>query len=471
VKNSNDLVVIGGGAGGLVVASVAAQLGLRVALVEKNPRLGGDCLHTGCVPSKTLIGAARVASLMRRGAEFGLDAVTPRVDLGRISDHVHAVIDHIQQHDDPDRFRGYGCEVLFGQATFTDPYTVEVNGQPLRGRRFVIATGSRPAVPPITGLADVDYLTNESLFDLRELPGHLVVLGGGPIGVEMAQAFARLGSTVSLVERLPELLPHEDPEIATLLRQRLVSEGIRILTATEVQRVYTEGREIRVECTGGHNLRADKLLVATGRQANVDRLGLDAAGVSYNARGVSVDRRQRTSRKHIFACGHVCGPYQFTHMAEYQAGIVISNAVFRFPKKTDYRVVPRVTYTDPELAHVGMTLQEAAAQGIEAKVLSFPFNGIDRALAEVEPYGLCKFVTHKGRLLGATILGAHAGELIHEAALAMQTGATVRDLSATIHAYPTLAQIHRRTANSGLSRTLFSAGTRRVVRWINCLLP
>ncbi len=471
MKKSNDLVVIGGGAGGLVVASVAAQLGLRVALVEKASRLGGDCLHAGCVPSKTLIHTARVASLMRRGAEFGLDAITPSVDMGRISDHVHAVIDHIQQHDDPDRFRSYGCEVLFGRATFTDPYTVEVDGQPLRGRRFVIATGSRPAVPPIEGLADVDYLTNESLFDMRELPRHLVILGGGSIGVEMAQAFARLGSAVSLVERLPELLPHEDREIATLLRQRLLSDGIRVLTATEVQRVHTEGRDVHVECSGGHRLRADKLLVATGRQANVDGLGLDAAGVEHNARGVTVDSRQRTSRRHIFACGDVCGPYQFTHMAEYQAGIVISNAVFRFPKKTDYRVVPRVTFTDPELAHVGMTVREAAAQGVEATVLSFPFHGVDRALAEVEPYGLSKFVTRKGRILGATILGAHAGELIHEVALAMQTGATVRDLSATIHAYPTLAQIHRRTANSGLSKTLFSSGTRRLVKWINRLLP
>jgi pyruvate/2-oxoglutarate dehydrogenase complex dihydrolipoamide dehydrogenase (E3) component len=471
VKNNNDLLVIGGGAGGLVVASVAAQLGLRVALVEKSSRLGGDCLHSGCVPSKTLLQSAKVASLMRRGGEFGLDAVTPQVDLGRVSDHVHAVIDHIQQHDDPERFRAYGCDVLFGAAAFTDPHTVQVNGQVLRGRRFVIATGSRPAVPPIPGLADIDYLTNESVFDLRDLPRRLVVLGGGPIGVEMAQAFSRLGSAVSLVERLPELLPHEDPEITALLRQRLAGDGIQILTSTAVQRVSSEGQAIHVECDGGRRLQADKLLVATGRKPGVDSLGLEAAGVDYDARGVKVDRRLRTSQKHIFACGDVCGPYQFTHMAEYQAGIVISNAVFRFPKKSNYRVVPRVTYTDPELAHVGMTVQEAAAQGIETKVLSFPFNAIDRALAEVEPYGMSKFVTRKGRLLGATILGPHAGELIHEVALAMQTGATLRDLSATIHAYPTLAQIHRRTANSGLSGMLFSSGTRRLVKWINRLLP
>ena len=466
-----DLVIVGGGAGGLVVASVAAQLGLRVTLIEKSPRLGGDCLHSGCVPSKTLIHAAKVASLMRRGAEFGLEAVTPCVDLGRVSDHVHAVIDAIQRHDDPERFRGYGCEVLFGPAEFSDPHTVQVNGQSVTGRRLVIATGSRPAVPPIKGLDNLDYLTNESLFDLRELPRRLVVLGGGPIGVEMAQAFARLGSGVALVERLPELLPHEDPEIVALLRQRLVSEGIQILTGTDVQHVYTEGQDVRVECSDGHSLQADKLLVATGRQPDVGRLGLDAAGVDHDARGVKVDSRLRTSQKHIFACGDVCGPYQFTHMAEYQAGIVISNAVFRFPKKADYRVVPRVTYTDPELAHVGMTVQEAEAQGIATNLLSFPFNAVDRALAEVEPYGQSKFVTRKGRLLGATILGPHAGELIHELALAMQTGASLRELSATIHAYPTLAQIHRRTANSGLSRTLFSSGTRRLVKWINRLVP
>jgi pyruvate/2-oxoglutarate dehydrogenase complex dihydrolipoamide dehydrogenase (E3) component len=471
VKNRNDLVVIGGGAGGLVVASVAAQLGLRVALVEKSPRLGGDCLHSGCVPSKTLLHTAKVASLMRRGAEFGLDALSPRVNMGRISDHVHAVIDHIQRHDDPERFRAYGCDVLFGPALFTDPYTVQVNGRPLHGRRFVIATGSRPAVPPIPGLDAVAYLTNESVFDLRDLPRRLVVLGGGPIGVELAQAFSRLGSAVCLVERLAELLPHEDPEISILLRQQLASEGVRILTSTTVQRVYMRGQEIHVECDGGNSLQADKLLVATGRKPGVDDLGLEAAGVEYDARGVKVDSRLRTSQKHIFACGDVCGPYQFTHMAEYQAGIVISNAVFRFPKRINYRVVPRVTYTDPELAHVGLTAQEATAQGIKTELLSFPFSGIDRAVAEVEPYGLSKFVTRKGRLLGATILGPHAGELIHELALGMQTGATLHDLSATIHAYPTLAQIHRRTANSGLSGRLFSRGTRRLVKWMNRLVP
>jgi len=471
MKKNKDLVVIGGGAGGLVVASVAAQLGLDVTLIEKSPQLGGDCLHTGCVPSKTLIHVARVAWLMRRGREFGLESIAPRVDLAQVSEHVHGVIDQIQQHDDPQRFRDYGCEVLFGQATFTDPHTLQVDGHTVHGKRFVIATGSRPAIPPVAGLDGVEYLTNETLFDLRELPQRLAVLGGGAVGVEMAQAFARLGSRVSLIERLPGLLPNEDSELTDLLRERLVSEGLDIITATEVQRVDPANGACSLTCSGGHSLQADRVLVAAGRRPNVEGLGLEAAGVDYDKGGIKVDRRLRSSQKHIFACGDVCGPYPFTHMAEYQAGIVISNAVFRFPKKTDYRVVPWVTYTDPELARVGLTIGQAQARGIKAGVLTFPFSGIDRALAEVEPHGLAKFVTHRGRILGASILGPHAGELIHEIVLAMKTGATVSDLSATIHAYPTLAQIHRRTANSGLSKVLFSPRTRRLVSWINRLMP
>ncbi len=466
-----DLIIIGGGAGGLVVASVAAQLGLKVTLIEKNEQLGGDCLHTGCVPSKALIHAARVASLMRRAGEFGLDAVEPAVDLGRVMDHVRSVIEHIQQHDDPQRFRDYGCEVLFGAAEFIDAHTVGVNGQHLQGRRFVIATGSRPFVPPIEGLEQADYLTNENLFSLRDLPHRLLVLGGGPIGLEMAQAFARLGSAVTVVERLPQLLSQEDPQVADSLRKKLESEGLVIHTSLAAEAVSVDKGIRTVKCSGGLTLEADQLLVAVGRRPNVEALGLEAAGVTTGPHGIEVDRRLRTSQKHIFACGDVCGPYPFTHMAEYQAGIVISNAVFRFPKKTDYRVVPWVTYTDPELARAGLTEQQAREQGIDAQVLSFPFSGIDRALAAVETWGEARFVTHKGRILGASILGPHAGELIHEIALAMKTGAKIGDISATIHAYPTLAQVHRRTVNSYYGEKLFSARTRQLVHWINRLLP
>jgi dihydrolipoamide dehydrogenase len=466
-----DLVIIGGGAGGLVVASVAAQLGLKVTLIEKAAKLGGDCLHYGCVPSKTLIHAARVASLMRRAPEFGLPACKPDVDLGKIADHVQAVIDRIQIHDDPERFRGYGCEVIFGAATFTDSHSIKVNDRVIRGRRFVIATGSQPFILPIEGMETAGYLTNEDLFSLRNLPARLVVLGGGPVGLEMAQAFARLGSNVTVVERLPHLLPQEDPEVADALQAQLESEGMVVHTSTTVERVYRDGNDTFVGCSDGLTLTTDALLVAVGRRPVVDGLGLDAAGVVHGAKGIQVDRRQRTSQKHIYACGDVCGPYPLTHMAEYQAGIVISNAIFRVPKKTDYRVVPWVTYTDPELARVGLTEQQSRDKGIEPVVLRFPFQDIDRAITDNETSGLAKLVVHKGRILGASILGPHAGELVHEIALAMKTGAGIGDISATIHAYPTLAQVHRRVVNTWYGRKLFSPGTRRLVKWINRLVP
>lgn len=466
-----NLVILGGGAGGLVVASVAAQLGLKVTLIEKADKLGGDCLHYGCVPSKTLIHAARVASLMRRGSEFGLPACDVKVDLGKVADHVQSVIERIQVHDDPERFRSYGCEVIFAAASFIDSHKVQVNDEVIRGRRFVIATGSQPFIPPIEGLEEAGYLTNENLFSLRDLPARLVVLGGGPVGLEMAQAFARLGSHVTVVERLPHLLPQEDPEVADTLKAQLESEGLIIHTTTAVERVSREGDTTQVGCSEGLVIETDALLVAVGRRPVVDGLGLDVAGVVHSAKGIPVDRRQRTSQKHIFACGDVCGPYPLTHMAEYQAGIVISNAIFRVPKKTDYRVVPWVTYTDPELARVGMTEQQARDKGIEPEVLRFPFQDIDRAITDRETSGLAKLVVHKGKILGASILGPHAGELIHEIVLAMKTGAGIGDISATIHAYPTLAQVNRRVVNTFYGKKLFSPATRRLVKWINRLIP
>lgn len=466
-----DLVIIGGGAGGLVVASVAAQLGLAVTLIEKERKLGGDCLHFGCVPSKTLIHAAKVASLMRRGADFGLPVLAPEVDLGSVNNHVQAVIDQIQKHDDPERFRGYGCEVLFGRAEFLGPHKVRVNDRMVRGRRFVIATGSHPFVPPIKGLEEAGYLTNLSVFSLRALPRRLIVLGAGPIGIEMAQAFARLGSRVTVVEQLPHILPQEDPEIADSLRDILVAEGIDIFTSTGAEQVQRNGDTRIVACSGDRRLEADQVLVAVGRRPNVDGLGLEAASVRHSPRGIEVDRRMRTSQRHIYACGDVCGPYPFTHMAEYQAGIVISNAVFRFPKKTDYRVVPWVTYTDPELGRVGLTEQQARERGIAPTVLRFEFKNVDRALAEVETGGLVKLVTYKGKILGASILGPHAGELVHEIVLAMKTGAKIGDISATIHAYPTLAQVHRRVVNTFYGEKLFNSRTKQIVKWLNRLLP
>jgi len=372
--SKRDLVIIGGGAGGLVVASVAAQLGLKVSLIEKAQKLGGDCLHYGCVPSKTLIQTAKVASLMRRGPEFGLDAFDFNVDMGKVNAHVQSVIDHIQHHDDPDRFREYGCEVLLGDgAEFVSPHTVRVGDQIIEGKRFVIATGTRPFIPSIPGLSETGYITNLDLFSLPSLPKRLVVLGGGPIGLEMGQALARLWSQVTIVHRDAHILPQDDPELADSLQEILAAEGINFYTSIEAQRISKHNNDIMIECAGEHTVNADQILVATGRQPNIEGLGLEAAGVKYTRQGISVDRRQRTSQKHIYACGDVCGPYAFTHMAEYQAGIVISNAVFRFPKKTSYRVVPWVTYTDPELAQVGLTEQQVREQGIDPTVLRFSF--------------------------------------------------------------------------------------------------
>jgi len=470
-REVQDLVVIGGGAGGLVVASVASQLGLKVTLIEKADKLGGDCLHHGCVPSKTLIHTAKVAYEMRHAAEVGLTSVEPEVDMAAVNGRIREVVEHIQQHDDPERFRSYGCEVIFGAARFVDSHRVEVDGQYVEGKRFVIATGSWPFIPPVPGLEDTGYLTNLDLFSLPELPKRLAVIGGGPIGLEMGQAFARLGSQVTILQRGAHLLPQEDMELTDALQACLKQEGITVHTGVEVDRVSHGSEGILVEGSEGLRLVTDQILVATGRRANVDRLGLEAAGVQFSKRGIEVDRRMRTSQKHIYACGDVCGPYAFTHMAEYQAGIVISNAIFRFPKQVDYRIVPRVTFTDPELASVGLTEAQAQEQDIEVGVLRFPFSQVDRALTEGATAGSIKLLVRKGRVVGATILGAQAGELLHELVLAMQTGTKISDISAAIHAYPTRSQIHRRVVNTYFGEKLFSRSTRTLVRWINRLLP
>jgi pyruvate/2-oxoglutarate dehydrogenase complex dihydrolipoamide dehydrogenase (E3) component len=469
-----DVIVIGGGAAGLVVTAGAAQFGLKVALIEKAGVLGGDCTHYGCVPSKSLIRSAKVVSLMRRAAEFGLEPPQVRFDFDRVTAHVHNVIRHIAtHHDDPERFRRMGAEVIFGLATFRSPREVAVNGEVLAARKFVVATGSRPSVPPVEGLEAAGYLTNESVFDLKRLPPALLVLGGGAIGLELAQAFARFGSRVTVVEMLDRILPPEDPEISAALREVLEGEGVVIHTGTKATCVdVAEGPKVLVCDQGGRELRleADEILVAAGRTPNVEGLDLDAAGVAVGRGGVQVDARLRTTAGHIWACGDVVGPYQFTHMAEYQAGIVLRNIVFHLPAKVDYRAVPWTTFTDPEVARVGLTEGEARHRGISHEVLRFPFKDVDRALADVEPRGFAKFVVGKGHLLGASIFGPQAGELIHEAVLAMQARLPFNKISQAIHVYPTLAQVNRRTVNSYYAPRLFSPRTRTLVRWIQRIL-
>ncbi len=469
-----DVIVIGGGAAGLVVTGGAAQFGLKVALIEKAGKLGGDCTHYGCVPSKTLIHSAKVASLIRRAAEFGLEPPELRFDFARVTAHVHQVIAHFEkEHDDPERFRRWGADVIFASARFVSPHEIEADGRRLGARKFVLATGSRPLVPPLEGLEAAGYLTNESVFDLKRLPPSLLVLGGGAIGLELAQAFARFGARVTVVEMLDRLLPLEDPEISAALRAILEAEGITIHTGTKALRADSrDGRKVLLCDRGGRDLRleADEILVAAGRAPAVEGLNLEAAGVAHGRKGVQVDARLRTTAKHIWACGDAAGPYQFTHVAEYHAGIVIRNAVFHLPAKVDYRVVPWATFTDPEVARVGLTEEEARQQGIPHEVLRFPFKDVDRAVTEVEPHGLAKFVVGKGRILGASILGPHAGELIHEAVLAMQARLPFRKIADAIHVYPTLSQVNRRTVNTYYTSRLFSPRMRTLVRWIQRIL-
>lgn len=350
-----------------------------------------------------------------------------------------------------------------------------VEDRRITGRRFVIATGSRPAIPAIPGLDEAGYLTSDSLWTQRSLPRRLAVLGGGPIGLELGQALARLGSQVTILEAAARLLPGEDPDTGEALKAILDREGLEIRLGAQVTGVSGQGAVKRldyVQDACSRTLEVDAILVATGRRPNVEDLGLEAAGVDFGARGIRVDRRLRSSAKHIYACGDCCDtPYPFTHAAEYEAGIVITNAVFRLPRKADYRVLPRVIYCDPELARVGLNEREAREQGLEVEVLRFPFSQVDRALAEGETAGEAKLLVRKGRLVGAALLGPRAGELIHELALAMQAKIPVSRIAATIHAYPTLAQIHRRAVNTAYSPRLFGPATRRLVRWIQRLIP
>ncbi|PKM45180.1 MAG: pyridine nucleotide-disulfide oxidoreductase [Gammaproteobacteria bacterium HGW-Gammaproteobacteria-1] len=472
-----DVVIIGGGAGGLVVASIASQLGLATTLVEAEPQLGGDCLHYGCVPSKALIQAARMAAQVREAGRFGLDAHLGPVQLDAVMNHVAGVIAELQQHDDPERFRAYGCEVLNGRARFTGPDQIRVGERTLSARRFVLATGSSAFVPPIPGLADAGFLTNREIFSLRRLPARLAVLGGGPIGVELAQAFARLGSRVTVIQRGPRILPREDEDLVLALQQVMQDDGVEFCFNAEVEQVSRQDGARLLHCRSGdamQQIAADEILVAVGRTPNVQDLGLEEAGVAFDRRGVTVDRHLRSSNRRIYACGDVCGPYQFTHMAEYQAGVVIANALFRLPQKVDYGVVPWVTYSDPELARVGLSEAEAREQGVAVDVLRFDFAANDRAVIERAPQGCVKLLVRRGsrwrgggRIVGAAILGSHGGELLHEIALAMRSGARIGSVAATIHAYPTRAQILRRAANRRYAGTLFSPLSRMLAGLIN----
>ncbi len=440
-----DLVVIGGGSAGLVAASAGAQINARVALVEKG-LLGGDCLHYGCVPSKSMIHAAQIAYSVKIASRFGIYTNEPTIKLEEALGHVHSVIDTIQEHDSTERFEKLGVEVIYGAGKFIDEKTFEVKGRQIRARAFLVATGSRPMVPPVEGLEAAGFLTNEQVFSVKSRPDALAVIGAGPIGCELSQSFSRLGSKVTLLSSRDVIMPKEDPDAARVVQRQMESEGVRILLNSRAERVDVINGKKTITA-GGEKIVVDEILIATGRRPNVESLNLEAAGVDYNKKGIKVDEKLRTSNKRIYAAGDVIGGYQFTHVAGYEAGVAMQNALVFPTKKADYRVIPWATFTDPELARVGLTERQARDRyGDDVYVLKQGFDGVDRAIAEAASHGFAKFIIKgNGEILGAHIVGLHAGELIHEAVLAMSQNLKVSALQC-IHVYPTLSEISSKTA-------------------------
>ena len=465
-----DLVIIGGGAGGLVVASVAAQLGLDVVLINKEEAMGGDCLHYGCVPSKALLKSASVAYTLSNAERWGLASVNQKVDMQAVNTAVKKAIDTIQVHDSRERFESLGCEVITGEARFTSPTQIDVAGQIIDAKRFVVATGSSVWIPPIKGLAEVDYLTNEDMFSLPVLPESLVILGGGPIGVEMAQAYSRLGSKVTLVELAPRLLPRMDEDLSKILAETLSGENISILLNSEVVEITqlddSDGGLKQVTLKDGSSLKADALLVAIGRRPLVEPLQLDKANVDFDEHGIKVNRKMQTSNKKIYACGDVTGEMMLTHVAELQAGTVIANMIFKMPKKIDYEVIPSVVYTAPEVAQVGISVEQCNNLK-HGEVYQFDISQLDRAVTDNEKTGVAKILTDKGVVVGAHIIAPHAGELIHELALAIQEKMKVSKLTSLVHAYPSYSQLNKRLAGQYYSGRLFSPLTKKIVTLLN----
>lgn len=456
-----DLCIIGAGSGGLTVAAGAAQMGASVVLIERH-LMGGDCLNFGCVPSKALLAAAHAAQAHRDSARFGVAAHEPQVDFAAVMAHVHGTIAAIAPHDSVARFEGLGCTVIQASARFTGAREIEAGGQRIAARRFVIATGSRAAIPPVPGLADTPHLTNETVFGLTELPAHLAVIGGGPIGLEMAQAFRRLGSKVTVLERAT-ILPRDEPEAVAIIRSHLVAEGVRLLENTAITRVDPGAISLEHE-----TIHPSHILVAAGRQPVLEGLGLEAAGVTHTPKGITVDAGLRSSNRRIFAIGDCAGGPQFTHIAGAHGGIVIRRALFGLPAKTDYTALPWVTFTDPELAHAGLT--EAEAPG--CRTLIQPLEDNDRARAEGIAEGMAKLVlSPRGVILGVTIVAPGAGEMIGMWALAIQKRMKVGAIAGLTLPYPTLAETGRRAAGAWYTPSLFSARMRFLVGLTQRLLP
>jgi len=465
---SADICIIGAGSGGLSVAAAAAAFGRKVVLIEKH-KMGGDCLNYGCVPSKALIAAAKRAHMMRTAGEFGIVGVEPQIDYRAVHDHVKGVIAAIEPNDSVERFTGLGVRVIQGAGRFLDKRTVAAGDYRISARRFVIATGSSPLVPPIPGLDTVPFFTNETIFDNERKLDHLIVIGGGPIGMEMAQAHARLGSRVTVLEA-ETALPKDDPELTAVVLKHLRAERIDIREGTKAERVESLPGYLRVHVSIGDRMdvvEGTHLLVAAGRRPNVGDLNLEAGRVKYDKRGIIVDKGLKTSNWRVFAIGDVTGGLQFTHMANYHAGIVIRRALFKLPAKVNTAIVPWVTFTEPELAHVGLSEQQAEKQQIAVNVLRWPYHENDRAQAERATEGHIKVLTDKkGRILGATIVGLHAGEAIQMWSLAISQGLRIKAMTDWISPYPTLGEINKRAAYRYYATAAASPFVRRVIGFL-----
>jgi len=469
MANNYDVIVIGAGAAGLSSAIGCAIMGAKTAIVEKAKHMGGDCLHTGCVPSKTLIRAAKVAQLMRRGKEFGLNSVQPKYDFSKVIDHVQSVIKSIQPNDSPERLASFGVRTIKGSAKFLNKHTIIVDGKKHFAKKFIIATGSTAWTPPIKGLKETGFLTNETLFVNKKFPKTLIVIGGGPIGSEMAQAFSRLGSKVVIIERGPRILSRDDKEASEAMQEVFKKEGIKILCNANVIEAQKEGskKAIIVERNGRKiKVTGNEILAAIGRQPVFKELDLDRIGVKYG-RAITVNDYLQTSVSNIFAVGDVNGKYPFTHGAEHEARVAVRNVLFPGKQKADYSVAPWATYTDPEVAHCGITEEEAKIQKLEFDVHKFELKEIDRAITDVETAGFVKLITDKkGYILGAHIVGEHGGELMHELVLAMKAKIPVTTISRTIHMYPTLSQGLRRAADQYYSKKLKNPKTKKLLNFL-----
>ncbi|MCC5907965.1 MAG: mercuric reductase [Balneolaceae bacterium] len=472
MKFDYDTIVIGGGAAGLTTAGIAANFGAKTTMIEKE-KLGGDCTWTGCIPSKTLIKAASVVHQMKNGKKYGVSINHDKIDTSDLMKHIDDVRREVYKDADrPEIFEEMGIEVVNGEARFTSPNTIEITDsndtiRAITGRYIFICTGSSAFVPPIPGLDQIKYLTNDSLFEVDELPGRLVVIGAGPIGIEMAQSFCRLGSEVDVLDLAPQILMKDDPELSDILKNELEKEGVRFHLNTKVKRIESVDGQTIIHFEkeyGPVSVRADDILLATGRKANFASLNLKAAGVETEKTGIKVNNRCRTNKKHIYAVGDVTGRYQFTHMSEHMAKVAATSALLKIPMKIDRKHVPWVTYTDPELGHVGATEKELQDKGISYEIYRFPFSKIDRAITDGATTGLIKVYARKldGKIYGASVLGSHAGEMISQYALAMKNGITLRNFADTIHPYPTYGLGARRAADQWYIKNQ----SETMVKWI-----